>query len=278
MASIREVVEAAESLWPVSLAEDWDRPGIQIGNIEWSVERVLLAVDLTAEVVSEAVSIGANLIVTHHPFLIRGVSSIDSRSEKGAVIIECISRSIAVFSAHTNADSASGGVSDVLARAFGLTDVSPLVGKRVDGNVEGIGRLGLLEVPVSLGAFAALVAVSLPHTAAGVLVSGAPDRRIEAVALCGGAGDSLIDLEPVASADVFVTSDLRHHVALDARERANMGQGPALINVSHWASESLWLDQARVDLASRVTNIEFIISTVRTDPWDFCVESGESTK
>ena len=91
------------------------------------------------------------------------------------------------------------------------------------------------------------------------------------VALCAGAGDSLLSNPAVVGADVYITSDLRHHPASEARERARLGRGPALIDISHWASEWLWLDVAAEQLRAALPGVMVTVSELRTDPWDFAV-------
>jgi putative NIF3 family GTP cyclohydrolase 1 type 2 len=95
---------------------------------------------------------------------------------------------------------------------------------------------------------------------------------VSKVAVSGGAGDSFISAAQASGADVFVTADLRHHPAQDAKEYALVARSPmALIDVSHWASEWLWLDVAAEILAKEFSNIQFVVSQIRTDPWDFIV-------
>jgi putative NIF3 family GTP cyclohydrolase 1 type 2 len=111
----------------------------------------------------------------------------------------------------------------------------------------------------------------LPNTAGGVKVSGDFTAAVNRVSLCGGAGDSLLSTEAVLGSDVYITSDLRHHPAQEAREQALVSGGPALIDVSHWASEWLWLDVAAQQLQAQFPDIDVEVSDLRTDPWDFLV-------
>ncbi len=134
-----------------------------------------------------------------------------------------------------------------------------------DGEVAttGTGRIGTIS-RMTLGEFAAIVAAALPETAHGVRVAGDPERSIRRVALCGGAGDFLLDEVLGTDADVYVTSDLRHHPAAEFLEKG----GPALIDVAHWAAESTWLPvvRARLDEALGAA-VETQVSTRNTDPW-----------
>jgi hypothetical protein len=129
----------------------------------------------------------------------------------------------------------------------------------------GTGRVGEVE-PTALRAFAERVAAALPATASGVRVAGDPDRVVRRVALCGGAGDFLLDAVRGTDADVYVTSDLRHHPAAEFREH----DGPALVDVAHWAAEWTWLPVLRERLASALGDtVEIRVSTLVTDPWQF---------
>ena len=266
--SLADLRRAADELWPEATAADWDRVGLVSGRNEAPLARVLLAVDAVAETVEEATEWDADVLLTHHPLLLRGVTTLAEDTAKGALLGDLIRSGIALYSAHTNADAPAGGVSDRIARALGLIEPSPIeVGTGPD---HGIGRVGDIE-ETSLAVFAERVAAVLPATVTGVRVAGDPERVIRRVALCGGAGDSLLGHPLVTSADVYVTADLRHHPAQESLELSLAAGGPALIDVSHWASEWLWLDRAAEQLAERLPGVEFRVSTRRTDVWDFAV-------
>lgn len=141
----------------------------------------------------------------------------------------------------------------------------------------GIGRVGRLPTAEPLAAFVRRVAGALPPTAAGVRAAGDPDQPVQTVAVCGGAGDSLFDAVRAARVDAYVTADLRHHPASEAREAGN----PALVDVAHWASEWPWLaDAARrlsVAMAAAGTTVEARVSATPTDPWTMHVRSEEGS-
>ncbi|MFM6971090.1 MAG: Nif3-like dinuclear metal center hexameric protein, partial [Rhodoluna sp.] len=136
--------------------------------------------------------------------------------------------------------------------------------------VIGTGRVGNLPSEIKLGDFARLIAKVLPSTATGIRVAGDYEKSICRVAVCGGAGDSFIDAAIDSGADVYVTSDLRHHPTQEAREKIGP-EGMALVDVSHWASEWLWLEVAAEQLENLFPNVQFVVSQLRTDPWDFVV-------
>ncbi|MEV8338945.1 Nif3-like dinuclear metal center hexameric protein [Leucobacter sp. NPDC077196] len=260
----------AEELWPSGIAEAWDRVGLVSGSDSAPLRRVLLAVDAVDATVSEALEWQADALVTHHPLLLRGVHTLAEDTAKGALLARLIRGGCALLAAHTNADQPAGGVSAVIADRLGLRGSEPIVPHASDPSI-GIGRVGDLPAAESLRAFATRVAAAMPETVSGARVSGDPDRRVQRVALLGGAGDSLLDHPVVRGADVYLTSDLRHHPAQEASELSAVAGGPALVDVAHWASESLWLEGAAERLAAVLPGVEFRVSGIRTDPWSFSV-------
>ena len=266
---LKDLTRVAEMLWPVVIAEEWDRVGLVSGDLDAPLARVLLAVDATGETVAEAIEWGADALLTHHPLLLRGVHSVAEDTSKGALLTSLIRARCALYTAHTNADQPRHGVSDAIATLLELKAAKPIIAQ--PDTSTGLGRVGDLAAPETLRQFAERVAGVLPATVSGVRVAGDPDRLVQRIALLGGAGDSLLDHPVVREADVYLTSDLRHHPAQESLELSAVIGGPALIDVAHWASESLWLDAAAAHLATQLPGVEFRVSTLRTDPWTFAV-------
>ena len=265
MVKLSTLVEQFNSFWPESGTEDWDRPGLMLGSSDQNISKVLLAVDLTSEVLDEAVAVGAELVLTHHPMFLRGVHSLAADSAKGHCVAKATLANIAVYAAHTNADFVPGGVSDTLGLSLGLTKTSALRTNPEQGFI------GKLERPLSLFDFSRLAAKVLPPVAQGVMVAGDKDRIISNVALVAGAGDSYLQDALVAGVDLFITSDLRHHPSQDFLEQSKIDGGPALMNIAHFAAEWLWLERAKSQLEQAFSEIEFLVSDLSTDPWDFVV-------
>ncbi|CAN7339467.1 Nif3-like dinuclear metal center hexameric protein [Terrabacter sp. LjRoot27] len=270
--SLRDVVAALESLYPLESAADWDRVGLVTGDLDQPVRRILFALDPTLAVIDEAREWGADLLVTHHPLLLRGIHSVATSSAKGASVTALVRAGVAHWVGHTNADVADPGVSTVLADALGLVDQRPL---STEGGYA-IGRVGALTSPVTLAEFADHIAAALPATAGGTRVSGDPDGLVSTVAVMGGSGDDRFDDVRASGADVYVTADLRHHPVLEAREEARGGT-PYLVDAGHWATESLWLASVRDRLLTALeqvpgaTRVESRVSAIRTEPWTFVV-------
>lgn len=267
--TVADVNTVVEELWPMHGAESWDAPGLLAGDRHAPVTSILLAVDAVAQTALEAVDVGADVLLVHHPLLLRGVTSVATDRYKGSVLTNLIKADCALIAAHTNADVVQAGTSAVLADMLGLLDSRPIEPAQTSGT--GIGRVGRLPQSVTLGALAGTLASILPATATGIRVSGGFDDVIETVAVCGGAGDSYLGAAEVLAADVYITSDLRHHPASEFRENAMLVGGPALIDISHWASEWLWLDVAARQLREALPGVTVTVSELRTDPWDFAV-------
>jgi dinuclear metal center YbgI/SA1388 family protein len=331
-------------------------------------------------VVDEAIDWGADLVVTHHPLYLSGVTSVAASTPKGRVVHDLITHGIALHTCHTNADSPPLGVSESMALAIGLGDLRPLSVAGTDpvdkwvvfvpdsdaekvasamhdagagrigvydramftstgtgsfrplegadpaigtvGAVEqvaetriemvaaaslrdavraamidahpyeevahdivetaggttdrGSGRIGALAEPMTLDDFAAHVTASLPAHDSVTRVAGDLDAEVRTVALCGGSGDFLLGAADAAGADVYVTSDLRHHPVSEHRERAG---ACAVVDVPHWAAEWTWLPVAAREVASRCGDtVETRVSTIVTDPWTHVVSSARSAR
>jgi dinuclear metal center YbgI/SA1388 family protein len=252
--------------FPPAWAEQWDRVGLVLGEPTAVVHKVLCVVDCVPATVAQSRAVGADLILAHHPLLLRGVSSVAPTTYQGRIVHDLIKSDIALYVAHTNADVANPGVSDALAERLGLTDLRPLretdVGSAAVGAGRGIGRVGQMPRPVTLAELTSRAAAALPATAWGIRAAGEPDRPIRTVAVSGGAGDSYLADAAAAGVDAYLTSDLRHH---PASEHIANG-GPALLDAAHWATERPWLDVV-ADLLRRELHVDAVASDLDTDPW-----------
>jgi dinuclear metal center YbgI/SA1388 family protein len=274
--SLKGAIEVFEKLWPVSLAEDWDVVGLVSGSAHQEIKSVLLTVDVTSEVVEHAREVGADLIFAHHPMLLRGVTSIAEDTAKGKVLSELVRSNIAVYAAHTNADSVETGTSAVIAKALGLINSRPLSQSAVP--TQGIGQIGEIG-SMTLGELASKLNDLLPPTATGVRVAGPFDRKVSKVALCAGAGDSYSLMALDQGADVFITSDLKHHNSQEILELAKARNVEfALIDISHWAAEFVWLETAKQELEQALPQVSFEVCDIRTDVFDFLMNKQRDSQ
>jgi dinuclear metal center YbgI/SA1388 family protein len=262
---LSELIQVIEDRIDPSWAESWDAVGLVCGDPDAEITSVLLAVDPVAAVADEALAEGAQLLITHHPLLLRPVHGVPATTPKGRTVHRLITGGCALYTAHTNADVADPGVSDALARAVGLTGPLRPLSPSADDPRRGLGRIGELPEEIPLREFTARAAAALPRTAWGVRAAGDPERPVRTVAVCGGAGDSLIETARAAGADVYLTSDLRHHPASESLERSPM----ALVDAAHWATEWPWLADLAAVLGPKV---QTRISTLVTDAWSHAVE------
>ncbi|WP_290856824.1 Nif3-like dinuclear metal center hexameric protein [Hamadaea sp.] len=257
------MVAALDEWYPPATAASWDRVGLVLGEPTAPVERVLCVVDVVPETARQALDLGVQLIVSHHPLLFRGVSSVAPTTYAGRIVHDLIRGGVALHVAHTNADVAPDGVNEALADLFGLTD-------RVLLTPEGIGRVGTLSEPLTLRELTTLAARVLPATSWGVRAAGDPDRRITRLAVSSGSGSEHLAQAAEMGADAVVTSDVKHHYA---SEHIAAG-GPAIVEAAHWATEWPWLPRVAGLLRNRF-GMETFVSELRTDPWNLAVPGGE---
>lgn len=272
--TLGDLIGVLEAAYPLSWAEDWDRAGLVLGERSAEARRVLLAVDPTVAVAREAIEGGADLLVTHHPLLLRGASFLPADEGKGAVVTSLLRAGVGLWCGHTNVDRSTLGTVGAWIRALQLADPRPLLPgdegeEAAHGSRRfGLGAVGELPEPTTVGALTARIAGLVPATARGILHTGAPEREVRTIAVCPGAGDSFLDAATGSGADVYITSDLRHHPALEHIEAAaDPAAVPALIDVPHAASEALWLPLGAELLRGALPGLEVIVSDQVTDPW-----------
>ena len=265
--TVNELAEIIELRYPKSLAVEWDVVGFVTDNSDIEVSNILLTIDVTAEVIAEAIAKSIDLIISHHPLILDPNEISDIQTKRIQLRQKIEENNIALYVAHTNADIAKGGVNDSLAKVIGLQNV-------VAFGVEKMARKGSLISQVTLREFANFLKDKLPQVKGSIQVSGKLDSKVSIVALCGGSGSSLLEEVRKEDVDVFVTADLKHHAVSD---NENMN-GPALVSVSHWASEWVWLpeleQQLKTDLAQKQFNSRIFISEISTDPWNFSLGSN----
>lgn len=259
-------IDLVHALYPPADAAEWDRPGLQVGDRRWAVDRVLVTLDVTAAVLEEAAAVPSTLVLAHHPLLLQPLRALTPDTAAGALALRAARAGIAVAAAHTNLDAADdgAGTSDPVVAALGLVDVVPLCAPAVAG-ARSMGRVGDLPEPMGLRALARRVADMLP--APSTRFSGDAERPVRRVAVLGGSGTSAVPDAIRAGADVLVTGDVRHHVALDALEL-----GLALIDAGHHATEVAAMPTfaARVARAAadRGFGADVVLSAVTTTPWE----------
>lgn len=205
---IKEVAAALERFAPLPLQESYDNAGLQIGLTgAEDVSGVLLCLDVTEAVIDEAVRYGCNLVVAHHPLLFRGVKCVDNSGLVTRCIQQAIRKNVAVYAAHTNLDNVRDGVNRRIADKLGLKDTTFLLPAASDN--AGSGLIG--ELPEAWDAIGFLRFVKETFGVTALMHNEGPQRPVRRIALCGGAGDFLLDNAVAAGADVFLTGEMSYH-------------------------------------------------------------------
>ena len=255
MATVREVYEYLDRVAPFDTQESFDNAGFLVGRGDRPVTRILVALDITVEVVEEASQLGAELIVSHHPVIFHPARSITDGDPTGRKLLALVERGVAAICAHTNLDAAQGGVNDALAQAVGLTGLELLVPGGVDGlgRPYGIGRVGTLAgEAMDLPAYAARVKAALGANGVRYVDAGRPVRR---VAVGGGACGEFLKDAAKLGCDTFVTADVKYDVFLDAK-----AMGVNLIDAGHYPTENVVCPVLAQGLETAFPGVEVLIS------------------
>lgn len=232
MAVVKDVLKILEIFAPVRLKMDFDNVGLLVGYSENKVDRLLVSLDITEEVIAEAVRERAQLIVSHHP-LFFSVNSVTDTDRTGRKLTALLSNHISAVCMHTNLDAASGGVNDALAEVAGLTQTALLADEVFDddGQPHSYGRVGYLKAPVKLSDYLAFMKDRLK---AGGLRYHDAGRDVSKVAAVGGSGGSYLKNAVVQGCDTLLTADIKYDVFLEAKE-----YGINLIDGGHFCTENV---------------------------------------
>ena len=243
MATVKEIYTALDAFAPFETQAGFDNAGFLVGRGECEVTRVLVALDITDAVIEEAIQLGAQLIVAHHPLVFEPIRSVTDESLIGKKLLRLAETGIAAICAHTNLDACEGGVNELLAQTLGLSDIQQLCCEGEDrfGRPYGIGRVGTIRTKniVKAKDFAETVKKALDAAGVRYVDAGKPVCR---VAVGGGSCGSMLADAVAAGCDTFVTADVKYNVFLDAAQL-----GINLMDAGHFATEDV-ITQPLVDL------------------------------
>ena len=260
MAEVRDIYRFLDRIAPFHTQEGFDNAGFLVGRGNREVKKVLVALDITEEVVEEAVHWGAELIVAHHPVIFQPVKSVTDETVTGRVLLALTEGRIAAICAHTNLDAAHGGVNGCLARALELTGIGQLCQAGVDdkGRPYGIGRTGTAHRPgLSAGEYAAFVKEKLGSACVRFVDGGRPVTK---VAVGGGACGSMMEDAVAQGCDTFVTADLKYNQFLEAR-----ALGLNLLDAGHFPTENVVCAPLARRLAKEFPQVEVTVSRVHRE-------------
>lgn len=232
MVKAKEIYQYLDKIAPFALQMDFDNAGFLVGDREADVSRILVALDVTGDVVKEAGRKRCQLIVSHHPLIFHPLKAVTPQDPTQAVVAQLVRKNIAVISAHTNLDLAPGGVNDVLMEVLGVKTLGILEEMGVADGIGpyGLGRWGELPRAMEPKAFAAHVKKAL-GTKSVRAVAGA--RPVKKVAVCGGAGSDMIEQAARMGMDAYVSADAKHHEFLAAQ-----ALGITFLDAGHYATEN----------------------------------------
>ncbi len=228
-----DIIKTIRNFCPESLAYPWDNVGLLCGDCNKEVKKVFITLDTNINTVKEAVSKNADMIISHHPILLGGIKRIDYNTSTGQMIKLLIENNIPVFAAHTNMDTAKGGINDRLAEMFELKNIE-ILEQHTDDTSAGLGRIGKLNKSVSFDEFSKLCGKILNTT---VRASGDFNTEINTVAVASGSCSEVIPTAIEKGADVIVTGDLKYHNTIDMTEC-----GICIIDAGHYPTEICVID------------------------------------
>ena len=272
---IKQVVDALEHYAPLPLQEGYDNAGLQVGLTE-AVEMsgALLCLDVTEEVVDEAIQKGCNLIVSHHPLIFRKLARISDENYVQRTVRKAIKNDITIVSMHTNMDAATGGVNFKIAEKLGLRNVCFFGGTKEVNGVEGgegvIGEIVDEDIETSdelrerfaegIAADDLVLMLRERFAVESVQCNQLLRRPIKKVALCGGAGSFLLDAAIAAGADAFITGEMHYH------EFFGHEQEIQICVIGHYQSEQFTAEIFKSIIKEQFPDAKCYISEINTNP------------
>ena len=245
MIAVQDVCALLEDFAPLAYQEPYDNAGLIVGKRDMPLKGVLVCLDVSEPVIDEALKLGFNMIVSHHPLIFKGVKSITGNNHVNDCLVKAIKNDLAIYAGHTNVDSVINGVNGKMAEKLGLTNVSILALVNAASKPEsqyGLGVVGELKSPVSEEKFLQLVKKTfcckvLRHSAF-------TGQKVQRVGICGGSGSEFLNQAIGAGATVFLTGEAHYH------DFFTEGLGIMLIDAGHYETEQ-YTKEVFFDLISK---------------------------
>ncbi len=268
---VGDITQIIENLAPLSYAYKWDNVGLQLGSKEDSVTVVLTTLEITEDILDEAIKNNVNMIITHHPMIFSPLKNITKEDMKGKLIYKAIQNNISIYATHTNIDAASGGLNDYIADRLNIKDTKILeeVGNNIysiedEESSNGIGRVGRLNDPKTLAELVTEIKeqINIKY----IRVAGDLEATIENVAVINGSGADLIQSAIYKGCQCVITGDVKYHDAQDA-----ISQGINVIDIEHYHSEKFFAnflaDYLSDEVRKRGLNVNIIASSIDINPF-----------
>ena len=251
----KDIIALFEEFAPVAIQESWDNSGLMVGDVTMEVNKILLGLDFTEQLVEEAIDFGANMIITHHPLIFKGVKKIGTDTYIERIITKLIKNDILAYSMHTNIDKVPQGVSGLMADRIGLVNQEILESDTQD--VIGLGVVGNLKTPLDSMAFVKMIKEKFSVNC--VKSSELIPQKIERVALCGGSGSSLIPSAIKSGAQVYISGDISYHNFFCEKNFM-------ILDIGHYESEIEVLDLMMNIILKKMPNFVVRKSEINNNP------------
>ena len=240
----KEIIELIENEFPLKYAESWDNTGFQVGSREKEVTHIFVAMDVTDENIEEAIRVGADMIVTHHPMIFAPLSTITSDTINGRRVLKMIENGICYMSTHTNYDSCR--MADLAAARLGMTECVAL--EEIEDGI-GIGKVGKLPNVMTVRECALVVKerFNIPT----VRFFGDGEKEVAVAAICPGSGKSLIKDCHAKGAEVYITGDIDHHTGID-----QVDDELPIIDAGHYGIEHIYIEDMCRFIADKCPEIK----------------------
>lgn len=253
----KDIITILEQKWPSSYALSWDNVGLLVGSGEKEVKCILVTLDLTDDVLTQAIEMQVDMIISHHPLIFSALKQITDGNFVERRIISLIQHDISYYAMHTNFDVMGMGRLNGEVLRLHQCDV---LWETKEGEAEGIGRIGIISGDWKLADFARFVREQLKIPQ--VQVYGDSHKRVSRVAVSGGSGKSMITSAANAGADVLVTGDIDHHAGIDA-----LAQGLAVIDAGHYGTEYMFMDYVKQQLDGELPGVEISVAQTEVPFW-----------
>lgn len=262
---ILEVLNFLEEIAPIRYQESYDNAGLIVGSADQEITNVLVSLDATPEVIDEAIALGCNLIVSHHPIVFRGLKRFNGKNYVEQSIIKAIRHDIALYAIHTNLDNVHrNGVNERICKQLELSNLqilTPNADHSRDEIMVGSGMIGTLSSPSSTMEF--LKGVKDKMNAGCLKYTHIVKPEVQKIAVCGGSGVFLLPAAIQQGADVFITADIKYHEFFDTNGNIT------LVDIGHFESEQYTIDLLQELLSKNFSNFAAHYTKVRTNPVNY---------
>ena len=254
----REIIKRIEATWPPTYALEWDNVGLLVGAADKEIKHILVALDATDDVVSQAIDMKADMIVSHHPMIFSAIKKVTDEDCLGRRIMTLIKNDISCYAAHTNFDVKA--MAKLNEESLELTDTRVLQVTAMESTPQGIGRVGKVKHQSSLKDFAKYVRQQLEIK--DVRIFGNPQKEIKTVAISGGSGNGMVEDAIKAGADVLVTGDISHAKGLEA-----LAADMAIIDAGHYGTECIFVPFVQETLSEMFPDVKVSIASQTAPFW-----------